>query len=66
MPPPEKNKISLPILVTFHEPQTGIDVTKIPSMSQTQALRRHGENVTPHTKHAEEEMNKKLQTTQGG
>ena len=30
----------------IHEPQAGVDITKIPTESQTQALRRHGGSIT--------------------
>ena len=29
-----------------HEPQAGVDITKIPTERQTQALRRHGDSIT--------------------
>ena len=31
----------------IHEPQAGVDVTKVPTEGQTQTLRRHSEPVTP-------------------
>ena len=38
----------------IHEPQTGVDVTKMPTERQTQALRRHVNPVTsPHVRHVD-------------
>ena len=52
----------------LHEPQTGVDVTKIPSEGQTETLRRIGDTIslfyTSDTWTMTEEMKKKLQTTQ--
>ena len=31
----------------IHEPQTGVDVTKVPTDEQTQALRHHCDPITP-------------------
>ena len=31
----------------IHEPQAGVDVTRVPTERQTQALRRHGDSTTP-------------------
>ena len=50
-----------------HEPQAGVDVTKIPTGGQTQALRRNGDTslfCASRTWTMTGEMQKKLQTTQ--
>ena len=44
----------------FHEPQAGVDVTKMPTERQTQTLRRSASGTWTMT----EEMKKKLQATQ--
>ena len=31
----------------IHEPQAGVDVTKVPTEGQTQTLRRHSDPITP-------------------
>ena len=32
---------------SIHDPQTGVDVTKVPTEEQTQTLRRHSDPITP-------------------
>ena len=31
----------------IHEPQAGVDITKVPTEGQTQTLRRHSDPITP-------------------